>query len=770
MKIPYSILKQFVPTLKHSPEQLADIITLKSYEVDSVYNPATSLNNVVVGHIREIQPHPNADKLQIAKVSVGKGESLDIVCGAKNIELGQKVPVARIGATLPNGLNIQPVNLRGQDSFGMLCSAKELGLDFDSEGILILPSSAVEGAPVADVLGLNEAIIDIDNKGLGTRASDSSSFYGVAREVSIITNNKLEDLELSELPLENKLSKKIQVETSLCSYYSILELSGLSSYKFDSNILSKGNYRVDLYVQTDTFKIDSNIHRILRILNQKTHHPAVDLGNYILFETGQPVHIFDAEKLRGNQVIVREAKKGEIFLSLDGVEFILADGDIVICDSEGIIALAGIIGGASASVGDGTTKVLIESANFDSERIRSTARRLKLLTESAKRFERKIPAELADVAIQRTINITQKSGLDILGYTKTGDSTTQNKVVALNYDYARKYIGAEISNNEINDYLKSLSVGVHKMLGANKYKLKAPYWRLDLNTPEEYIEEIARLYGYENIPAVLDLDKLTSKPNTEFDFKRKISEALVDLLYIEVLTYPYTTEGTLKLMNPVDESKPYLRQTLSPSLHQALINNQRNRDVLRLFEVGNVFTAQQNLHISLTYWDKAQSNNKNISQAYIDFLRVLKRIGFDTQLFSLSEINGTTLIYYLEQEVGLFNPQYLALEFDLSVLVSLLKPIQEKFTVIPKYPSVKRDITIGVSKDIGLQSVYSSVKSIVSNRCEYIGFIDRFENEKLVNYTFHLEFRDPEKSLSDEEVNLEIDKIYKKLKSSSLDK
>ena len=187
MKIPYSIIKNFIPTLKQSPEELANLITLKSYEVDSVYNPSEALKNVVVGHIQKVTPHPNADKLKIAEVLVGNNEVLTIVCGAKNIELGQKVAVAKIGATLPNGFNIQAVNLRGQDSFGMICSTQELGLKDTSEGILILPGIAKVGIPVAEVLGLNEAIIDIDNKGLGTRSSDSSSFYGVAREVSLIT-------------------------------------------------------------------------------------------------------------------------------------------------------------------------------------------------------------------------------------------------------------------------------------------------------------------------------------------------------------------------------------------------------------------------------------------------------------------------------------------------------------------------------------------------------------------------------------------------------
>lgn len=760
MKIPYSIIKNFVPTLKQSPEELADLITLKSYEVDSVYNPGEALKNVVVGHIQKVTPHPNADKLNIAEVSVGNNEALTIVCGAKNIELGQKVAVAKIGATLPNGLNIQAVNLRGQDSFGMICSAQELGLQDASDGILVLPGLAEVGTPVAEVLGLNEVIIDIDNKGLGTRASDSSSFYGVAREVALITNNQLQPMELSPIPFKQKLKKNIKIKTNLCQYYSLLELSGLSKYKFDSNILSKGTYRVDLYVQTDIFKLDFNIHQTLAILNQKTHHPAVDLGNYILFETGQPVHIFDAEKVKGDSIIVREAKKGEILNALDGAEILLEDGDIVICDSEEIIALAGILGGLSTSVGDGTTRVLIESANFDHSRIRQTARRLKLLTESAKRFERQIPVELADVAIQRIINLVEKSGLETLGYNNHGDNRTEHSIVHLDYDYIRKYIGTDIGDNDINQILKSLNIEAHKAFGSKKYNLTAPYWRLDLNTPEEYIEEIARIYGYDNIPAKLDITKIQNKSDMVFNFKRQLSEELAKIGYTEILTYPYTGEGSLQLVNPVDETKPYLRQNLIKSMTKAIDNNAKYTDTLKLFEISNVFTSEQHLHLSLGYYYKENDNNINANQTYTDFLRVIAQLGFDYTKFSTKLIESNNIIHYSEQPVGWVDASGI-IEIDLTVLVNILSTMMEKYQSIPKYPAVKRDITVTVPNTSSAQDIYNIIQTLVSPRCYYIGFRDKFQNGDFTNYTFHLEFRDLDKSLSDEEVNTEIDLIQK---------
>jgi phenylalanyl-tRNA synthetase beta chain len=760
MKIPYSIIKNFVPQLTQSPQELADLITLKSYEVDSVYNPAESFQNIVVGHIQKVTSHPNADKLNIAEVLVNNNETLSIVCGAKNIELGQKVAVAKIGATLPNGLNIQAVNLRGQDSFGMICSAQELGLQEVSDGILILPNIAEVGMSVAEVLGLNEAIIDIDNKGLGTRASDSSSFYGVAREVALISNNTLQPLELSPIPVKQKLKKHINVQTNLCSYYSALELSGLSKYKFDSNILSKGGYRVDLYVQTDIFKLDSSIHQTLSLLNQKTHHPAIDLGNYILFETGQPVHIFDAEKVKGNTIVVREAKKGEIFKSLEEIEILLEEGDIVICDSEGIIALAGIMGGSSTAVGDGTTRVIIESAHFDHNRIRQTARRLKLLTESAKRFERQIPVEFADIAIQRIVNLVEKSGLEPLGYLNYGNNKNTHKSVSLDYNYVRKYIGIDISDGDINQILKSLNIESHKSFGSQKYSLTAPYWRLDLNTPEEYIEEIARIYGYDNIPAKLDINKIQINSDSTFKFKRTLSEELSKIGYNEIITYPYSKDGTLQLLNPVDESKPYLRQNLTDSMVKAIDKNSKYQDILKLFEISNIFTSEQHLHLSLGRYHKDSEKITNVNQAYADFIRVITQLGFDYTKFTTQIIEINTIIYYAEQAVGWVDVSGV-IEIDLSVLVNILSPMSEIYSQIAKYPAVKRDITLTVSNSISAQEVYDKIKTLVSSKCYYIGFRDKFQNGDFTNYTFHLEFRDQDKSLLDDEVNVEIDLIQK---------
>lgn len=763
MKVPYSSLKKFVPDLTQSPEEIADLLTLKSYEVDSVYNPGHSLHNVVVGHIQEIHPHPNADKLHITEVLVDNNEVLTIVCGAKNIEMGQKVAVARIGAVLPNGLAIQAVNLRGQDSHGMICSAKELGFDVDSQGVLILPTNAVIGKAVSEVLGLNDAIITIDNKGLGTRASDSSSLYGVAREVSLITNKSLQDLELGLIP-KTHLDRHIKIETKGCSYYSLLGISGLSNYKFDSNVLSKGAYRVDLYVQTDTFKLDDSIHALLQLLNQPTHHPAVDLGNYILFEVGQPVHVFDAEKVKGN-ILIREAVEGETLLTLDDIDISLKEGDIVICDSEKIIALAGIIGGKSTAVDDGTTQVLIESAHFDADMIRKTARRLKLLTESAKRFERNIPVELGTIAIQRILHFIEQSKLQVMGYSSKGDPSSKPLTTDITYEYIRKYLGVDISDADINQYFSQLHIHVRKSMGSHHYHLTPPYWRLDLNTPEEYIEEIARLYGYDSIPATLEMGNMSVIPNPIFDLKRILTEGLVNMGYIEIITYPYVAQGNYQLINPVDDSKPYLRNNLTHSMSMAIESNQPYRDILKLFEISHVFTPDQHMHMSMSYWSKQGSSESNINQTYHDIIHLFLRLGFDINLFTLVSNDASTNIVYSDAIIGTIDSSVGVIEIDVTVLSEVLVSFSETYAPIPKYPAIKRDITISTEINTSSQEILNTIKLLVSPRCEYIGFKDIFETDTGINYTFHLEFRDREQSLTDKDINEEILHIEKHFKS-----
>lgn len=762
MKIPYSILKKLVPQLSLSPVEVANLLTLNSYEVDSVLDISSAYVGVVVGQIKSIQPHPNADKLKVTEVSIDDNQTpLVIVCGASNIQIGNKVPVATIGTQLPNGMNIQQASLRGVDSFGMLCSAKELNLSQESEGVMILSDSFAVGAALSQVLNLNEVVIDIDNKGLGTRAADSSSFYGVAREVSILTNYHLNDIALAHLPRQ-KPGYSVKIQTRLCQYYSLLEVKDLSQYAFDSNVLSKGNYRVDLYVQTEKYQLDPVIVNTLKTLHIPQYHPAIDLGNYITHEIGQPMHVFDIEKVAGKTLIVREAQDGETMISLDGTELILQKGDIVITDAEKIIALAGIIGSNQAAVSDGTTGVLVESAHFDAQQIRATARRLKLLTDAAKRFERGIPSYIADQALARYAYFLEQAQVTVAGYQSWGRKNNEKKSeIRLDYRYVNSYLGVELDSNIITKLLERVGCEVvHSR--SEEHTILPPIWRLDLTTPEELIEEIARLYGYDKIPIRLDISLLPIKNNPLFEIQRSISRSLVAQGYTEIMTYPYSTQGIFRMKNPVNQEAPYLRTTLVPHMEESLKKNLLAREELSLFEISHVFGEKEEVFLVLGYISRTVKTSSEVAhQLYQTLFRSFLQMGVKyTNITRIVEDN-IILVLYQEQEIGKIFATKGVLEINLSTLVAISGHQQEIFSPLAKYPAVKRDITVQVDSVITAQQVYDTIVSLATSLCELVYYKSIYQEGIYNKYTFGLQFRANDRSLSDEEVNTIMDSIEK---------
>lgn len=764
MKIPYSVLKNFIPNLNIDVYKVADLYTMKSYEVEGIKDLGRGLEKVLVGEIVEINSHPNADKLQITKINVGLDVLLTIVCGANNIVVGQKVPVAMIGAILPENFEIKETKIRGEISQGMLCSKKELGLGDDHQGIFILGDQREVGKSIAEVLNLNDAIIEIDNKGLGTRAGDSSSFYGLARELSVLIDKPLINLPKVKLPRSSGSPRKIHRDDTICSYYSLIEVKGLSSYEFNSNVFSKENYRVDLYVQVDKYTLDEHIRHILNLLGYNTGNASVDLSNYIMEEIGQPIHVFDSEKIVGNDIIIRKANKGESMIDLNDDELILEEGDIVICDSEKIIALAGIIGAKSSSVDDGTQKIMIESAQFDSNQIRITARRLKLLTDAAKRFERGIPPILAQESLERVGWFLKEGKLEFGNYYVSGVIESTHKVTELDYDYVRKYLGVEISNSEIEQILKKLSIEIKHSQFTHKNLLTPPYWRGDLNTQEEYIEEIARIYGYDNIKSNLDLEILVNKNDIQYDIQKHFAQNLKNLNYTEVITYPYTDQESYhKMINPIDAKKPYLRENLTKSLIEVRVNNTHNIDYYKLFEISHVFGKEEEVNLALTQYNKSKTNFDINTELYQDILRVSSYFGIDISLFNFVEKPKYTEILYNKIIIGTIYKS--VCEISLTKLVILAKYINEEYSNISKYPIVKRDITLEVGEEVSVKEVYDKLLKHKSDLCINIIFKNSFNKDNMNNYTFHLQFQDSNKSLIDKDVNLELEKMIKSYQS-----
>jgi phenylalanyl-tRNA synthetase beta chain len=738
------MLKRFIPALDVSAVEIADMLTMKSYEVEEVVALNEGLENVVIGRIDAISAHPNADRLRLTKVDVGATRLLEIVCGASNIEVGQKIPVAMIGASLPNGLTIQKTKIRGEISEGMLCSETELGLGEGHSGILILDADAPVGKLLDDYLGRGDSLIDINNKGMGLRASDSMSVFGVAREVARLLDMPLQSMELAELG--DGLDKRIILDESICKFYSLTHLTDVA------------DLTPEVYMKT-----------FLQQLDAETGIGLVDLGNFVMYETGQPLHIFDADKIEGETIEVRRAKQGEEFVSLEGEKMLLEEGDIVICDSVKIVALAGIKGAQNSCVDENTKSILVESANFDADQVRTTARRLKLLSDASKRFERKIPVELALMGIGRLVYYAIDHGAEMQGIAKAGSGESPKQTVHLEYDYVNRYLGTALDMVEIDGILMG-SDCVLRNKDEVRVEVEIPYYRLDLGSSEDLIDEIGRLYGYENIKGRLDFETRYPKHDELYEFAMHVKGAMYVQGFTEILTYPYDNEGYFEMMNSVDKERNFLRKSLASGMCQALGKNQLLRDKVQLFEVNTVFEKYgEGLNLSVGMYEKGKSVELVWSDLYGCLQTLLWQMGINNEYLSWKLTDKRegqeemAEIFYGEHLVGYIKGE--VLEVSLSQIKDFRVLVDIAYQELPKYPTVKRDLTVEVKKlDKTCQEVVDFGRQHMGELCRSLEFVGKYETDKTKKVTLHLEYGANDRSLLDEEVNEQVEELESILK------
>lgn len=743
MKVSYALLKERIPGLTISPQEVADKLTMKSYEVEEVVRQGASLDGVVVGEIVQILAHPNADKLQIALVDVGvlSPEPLKIVCGAPNIAVGQKVPVAMIGTTLPNCLTIKKSKIRGESSNGMLCSAEELKLNTDSNGILILDRQSQVGEMLASSLGMQDTVIEIANKSMGGRASDSLSVWGVARELSQMLGLDYLEFDLQQVP--EYQSKTIIRDESICSRYMTLEVKNISHIFLSEDLI-----------------------RTLETLGHTSINHLVDLGNLVMEEIGQPLHIFNADALAGNEIIIRKAKDGEVFVALDGQKYLLEAGDIVICDAEKIIALAGIKGALNSAVDNDTKNILVESANFDSVQISKTARRLKLMSDASRRFEKGIPLELAEIGLKRFAYHIRKLGYNVSGMGSVGDNLSPSHSIELEYEYVYRYLGTTLNQETVDDILSSIGCILTDKTDQSVI-VTAPFYRLDMLTPEDVLEDIARVYGYERILPKTDFSYQRPTSVREFTNDRKVKETLAHIGFTEVHTYPYTKQGEIKMLNPVDTQKPYLRTNLTLHMVEVMDTNRYSFEKFKVFEVAHVFeTKGESTHAVWGVYDK-HTNLPTRNQEAMQVLGVLLyQLGYQIHLELMPTNEDLVPIMYQTEPIGFLDRGNAIVEISLTKLYASGHEISEQYVTTPKYPVVKRDITIEVPSDKMSWHVYTALRQSVPKTCEKVLFKDIYHKEHLKALTFHLLFRSEDSSLSDEQVNEWMRSIEKKVGKS----
>ncbi len=592
MLISLNWLKEFVDLPKNlDPKNLATELTIKTAEVDSVINEADAFENIVVGQILEITPHPNADKLKVCKVSLGK-ETSQIVCGGSNLREEMYVAVAKPGAKvkwhgLGDLITLERTKIRDAESDGMICAGSEIGIpDPTAKEKEILDLSAMKttpGTPLSELLQKDDVIFEFDNKAL-THRPDLWGHYGIAREIAVLTGSKLKPLKsIVKIPTGGEIISVEVKDEKLCPRYCGLIIENVKVGPSPDWLQKK-----------------------LKATGHGVHNNIVDVTNYVMLELGQPMHAFDQAKIEKG-IVVRVAKMGEKIACLDGKTRDLTNHMLVIADHKKPVAIAGVIGGANSEIDENTNSVILESANFNSSSVRKTSTKFLLRTDAVQRFEKGLDPNLCELAIKRAAELILEicPEAEIAGpITDISNFSTDPLEIVLDTEMALSKIGAEISNKQMKDILENLEFKVHTGTKKGTFKITVPTFRAnkDIKIEDDIIEEIARIFGYDNIPATLpSLPTKLPQENTERFKKHRARELLsFGLGFDEVSNYSFygkneitrcllKEDGHVKLLNYLSEDQTHMRISMTPNLLKNLQHNVKNFDELRIYEIGRTY-------------------------------------------------------------------------------------------------------------------------------------------------------------------------------------
>lgn len=791
MKLSEKWLKQWVnPTL--TAEQIGEQLTMAGLELDDLAKVAKDFSGVVVGEVLSCEQHPDADKLKVTTVNVGQDETLQIVCGAPNVAVGLKVPVALVGAKLPpvagddKPFAIKKGKLRGVESNGMLCGGSEIDVDDGVDGLLILPNDAPIGMDIREYLGLDNQVLDIS---ITPNRGDCFSVRGLAREVAVLNNLPF------ALPFDNVTAtitsderQNVVVESHDCPRYFAQVVTGLSGTTPSPDWLKQA----------------------LTAVGVKPRNLLVDVTNYILFDLGQPLHAFDKDKIVGS-IIVRSAKQGEKFVLLNEQEITLQGDELVIADEQGVIALAGIMGGLRTAVTDETTNVVIESAFFKPLAIAGKARRFGLHTDASQRFERGVDFELPKLALDRAVSLLEQFGNGKVGQISLVENTSElpkRETVVLPFAQVKQLLGVDIDKQKCIEILSSLNIDVKD--NGDTLACTPPSHRFDISIAEDLVEEIARIYGYNNID-----NHLPAFSSHLFDDKGQmilhdVKMTLVNQGYFEAVSFSFSDAKIEKLFdndnfaeplalaNPISSDLAVMRRTLLSSLLPCVsynINRQQNR--VRLFETGlrfdgsNIADLQQvpTLAIVAVGLENPEQPNDNRAMDFYDLKHAVESILPRHLLTSVQYERGSEPFLHTGQSanilmngqkigyLGQLHPQIAkALDLpttwvsELNLLPLLaLHEQQNPITSPSKFPQVRRDIAIVVDKNVAVQDLISTMRTISGDLLKDVWLFDVYAGEKMPegkhSLAFGLIWQDNEATLADETIHQAMQKIISTLAS-----
>lgn len=801
MQVSIKWLKDYID-FTETPKQLADKLTMAGIPVENVVDPGEGLEKVVTGRIEKLEPHQNSDHLQICTMNVGLAENIIIVTGAQNVAEGQVVPVAMVGAHLPNGMKISKGKLRGVASNGMLCSAQELKLDLEKlpeeqkTGIFILPSDTPVGIPAKDVLGLNDVVLEFE---LTANRADCFSVFGLVREIAAITGNKPHFPEIKVNEDDNtKLNDIFSVEIAdpdLCSRFSTRMLKnvkiGPSPEWMQQRLEGAG----------------------IRSINN-----VVDVTNFVMIELGHPMHAYDYDKITGKKLIARRAIEGEELHTLDDTSRKAKGEMLVIADSEKAAGLAGIMGGFETEITDTTTTVVLESADFYGPCIRRTARACGLSSEASGRFERGVDSETTIKALDRAAQLLQEMGACTVceGIVDVYPNPKQANYVTFTPEQINNHLGTNIAKDVMLNIITSIGFDVTKDEN-DEITVKVPSWRNDVTCMADISEEIARLHGFDKIKSTLPNGvSMQGTQSAKQTFIDKVKASLSSQGLYETISFALTNEETFNklnipqdsplrkavpIMNPLSDEYPLVRTTLLSSIFDNLARNlARKNDDVALFEVGSVFfpkalpvtelpdevvkiagaiTGRRNAQ----GWNQANDmvdfyDAKGIIEELLANLRVTRytveagthyamhpgktalfKKGRDV-IATVGEVHPAVLSAY-----GITKPVYI-FELDATTVMKYMAK-DLKYKALPKYPATSRDLAMLVDVDVNAADIEKAMTKAAGQNLTQITLFDVYTGKQVEegkkSLAFSLTFQSNDKTLTDAEIDPAIEKIVTKL-------
>ncbi len=726
MKIAESWLREWVdPDL--TTDALAERLTMAGHEVDGIEVEGESLDDVVIGEVLEVAKHPDADRLSVCQVSDGNGDAVEVVCGAPNVTAGMKTPFAKPGVTLPNGLKLRKAKIRGVESNGMLCSAIELGLGDESDGIMELPADAPTGAALNEYVALPDAVIDLD---LTPNRGDCFSVLGIARDVSALTGAELQDPEFDAYPAGIQDTHPVELGAPEgCPRFAGRVIRG-----------------IDLTARSPIWMTEK-----LRRAGLRPIHPAVDVTNFVMLELGQPLHAYDLALVKG-AIRPRMAEQGEKLVLLDGKEIIANSDTLIISDESGAIGIGGIMGGLSTAVTENTTDIFLEAAFFSQDVIAGRARSYGMHTDASLRFERGVDPEGQARAIERATQLLIEIAGGEAGPTiveTAAEHLPERNEIHVRRDRVSRLLGVEIPDARIADILERLGLQVKAV--DDGWKVIAPSHRFDIELEVDLVEEVARVFGYDEIPEATAIAETPLESVTESRVDTELACAtLVARDYQEVITYSFIdpalderisgTRSELVLSNPISSEMSVMRSSLWPGmLIAAATNASRQQDRVRLFEIGKSFHGTLENHNEVVriaglcmgptlpeQWGaKAQSVDFfDIKSDVIGLLQItgdLADLRFEPAQHPALQPGQTAVITRGDEQVGVIgklHPKHskpfelkrdvFLFELDASVALASRAPKAES---VSKFPSIRRDIAVVVDDKISADELIGAVAS-----------------------------------------------------------